>query len=38
MTLMPDDDPELIMAPAVLPLAEDFLPRGTGGEGPITPA
>lgn len=38
MTLMPDDEPELIMAPAVLPPGEDFLLAPAGGEGPVSPA
>lgn len=38
MTLMPDDDPELIMAPAVLPLGEDSLPALADGADPVSPA
>ena len=38
MTQMPDDDPELIMAPAVLPLGEDFLPAMAAGADPVSPA
>lgn len=38
MTLMPDDDPELAMSPAVIPPDVDFLPALIGGEGPVSPA
>lgn len=38
MTLIPDDDPELIMALTTLPLGEDFLPGVTAGEGAVTSA
>jgi hypothetical protein len=38
MTLMPDDDPDLSMSPAVIPPDGDFLPALTGGECPVSPA
>lgn len=38
MTLMPDDEPELILSPTAIPLDEDFLPMLSGGEVPVSPA
>lgn len=38
MTLIPDDDPALILSPALIPPAEDYLPALTKGEGPVSPA
>nr|QCO95801.1 integrase/recombinase [Enterobacter cloacae] len=38
MTLMPDDEPELIPSPVVIPSDVDFLPALVGAESPIGPA
>jgi site-specific recombinase XerD len=38
MTLMPDDEPELLPPPAVLPPDEDFLPALFGNESLVSPA
>lgn len=38
MTLMPDDDPELNLYPAIVPPGEDFLPALSGGGVPVSPA
>ncbi|MCK6964538.1 tyrosine-type recombinase/integrase [Enterobacter bugandensis] len=38
MTLMPDDDQEPILSPAVIPFDEGFLPVLSGSEGLISPA
>jgi hypothetical protein len=38
MTLMPDDGPELIRSPAVIPQDEEFLPALAGGDGAASPA
>ena len=38
MTLMPDDEPEQLPPPAVIPLDVDFLPALVGTESPVGPA
>jgi site-specific recombinase XerD len=36
--MMPDDDPEIHLSPAIVPLDADFLPALSGGEVPVSPA
>lgn len=38
MSLMPDDEPALILPAAFISPDEDFLPALAGGEGPVSPA
>lgn len=38
MTLMPDDEPELILSQALIPPGVDFLPALSGGDAPVSPA
>lgn len=38
MSLIPDDGPELIRSPAVIPPDEVFLPALAGGDAPVSPA
>ncbi|HFS8112812.1 TPA: tyrosine-type recombinase/integrase [Enterobacter asburiae] len=38
MTLLPDDDPELILSPAVIPPVREFLPALSGDNAPVSPA
>jgi hypothetical protein len=38
MTLMPDDEPEQLPPPAVIPPDGDFLPALVGTESPVGPA
>jgi len=38
MTRIPDDEPELFLSPAIIPLDEDFLPALSTGEVPVSPA
>lgn len=38
MTLMPDDEPELLPPPAAIPPDEAFLPALSGGDVPVSPA
>jgi site-specific recombinase XerD len=38
MTLMPDDEPELLLSPAAIPPDEDFLPALSDSDSPVSPA
>ncbi|OAE45574.1 integrase [Enterobacter cloacae] len=38
MTLMPDDEPELILSQTLLPPGVDFLPVISGADAPVSPA
>ncbi|WP_368533105.1 tyrosine-type recombinase/integrase [Enterobacter hormaechei] len=38
MTLMPDDEPDLILSPALLPPGEGFLPAPSASDAPVSPA
>lgn len=38
MTLMPDDEPELILSQALIPPGVDFLPALSGDDAPVSPA
>ena len=38
MTQMPDDEPDLIMSPTLLPPGEGFLPAPSASDAPVSPA